>query len=224
MTTIDDLPVCVWCKRGTTPQRLVTAWVNTRRNRRYHAHAACVDRNDKKPIPPDPLVNRRRKIPSLAQRLSEWNALADDLDRLLAQCRSAPLALSTMKVACSVWNNVHGRKTDMAWALVGPNRPDEAGDQVRRLRWHVERLRVALVHDSSLRRRNGVCNIESPDLRPPDTVKAVDAVHEREFEEFMVETAPESQPASRLCGVGHDVRHRRAIQSGTGLAELLRRQ
>ena len=37
--TRDDLPVCVWCKRGTTPQQLVTAWVNTRRNRRYHAHA-----------------------------------------------------------------------------------------------------------------------------------------------------------------------------------------
>jgi hypothetical protein len=45
MTTPDDLPVCVYCKRGTTPRQLVTAWVNRGARRCYHAHESCHDRN-----------------------------------------------------------------------------------------------------------------------------------------------------------------------------------
>jgi hypothetical protein len=180
---IDDPPLCVYCKRGTTPARLVTAWISQRANRRYHAHEACHGRNRGKPIPPDPLVNRRRLIPSLADRLSEWNALADDLDHLLAQCRSAPRAVAVMKIACNVANAVSWRVTGMTEALADPYPaiPDEAGDQVRILRWHVEKLRAALEGGPSRDGWRGVCNIETLNLRLPETVGAVREAYEREF-------------------------------------------
>jgi hypothetical protein len=83
----DDLPVCVYCCRGTTPQRLVLSYVELlgpSAGRIYYAHDACVARYRGKTIPPDLWINRTRSIPSLAERLSEWNDLADELNRLLA--------------------------------------------------------------------------------------------------------------------------------------------
>jgi hypothetical protein len=124
-------------------------------------------------------------IPSLAERLREWNALADDLDRLLAQCRSAPCAVAVMKIACNVANAVSWRVTDMTWALSDPYPgipdEDEAGDQVRILRWHVEKLRAALEGPSSRDGWRGVCNIGALNLRLPETVEAVREAYERDL-------------------------------------------
>jgi hypothetical protein len=185
MTTIDEPPVCVWRKRGTTPQRLVQVWVNQRANRRYHAHGACVARHEGKPIPPDPLVNRRRHIPSPAERLWEWNALADELDRLFAQCRSAPCPVAVMKIACNVANAVSWRVTDMIAALADPYPgfpdEDEAGDQVRILHWHVEKLRSALEGGPSRDGWRGVFSLEAPNLRLAETVEAVREAYERDL-------------------------------------------
>jgi hypothetical protein len=187
MTTPDDLPVCVYCCRGTTPQRLVLSYVKLlgpSARRIYYAHDACVARYRGKTIPPDLWINRTRSIPSLAERLGEWNDLADELDRLLARCWSEPRALSTANIACRAWNAVGFRKTDMTWALADPrpNRPDEAGDQVRILRWHVERLRAALERDARLSRspRSASRGLPALDIRLSETVAAVRETYSRE--------------------------------------------
>jgi hypothetical protein len=69
---IDDfqVPVCVYCKRGTTPQRLVQTWYNYRVRRTYHAHPKCVDVHEGKPIPRDPPENHSRSSPNPAERLA----------------------------------------------------------------------------------------------------------------------------------------------------------
>ena len=87
-TAIDDfqIPVCVWCKRGTTPHWLVRRQFNFPSRRFYHAHSACI-RNGK-PVPRDPSENRARSYPSLAERLAQWNALADEFALLWTQCWS----------------------------------------------------------------------------------------------------------------------------------------
>jgi hypothetical protein len=107
--------------------------------------------------------------------LAEWNALNDDLARLFAEYRSAPRARATMEAACYAYNAVNYRRTDMTWAITDPHSPDEAGDQVRVLRWHVERLARALERDPSRRGKRGSSDIEAPDLRLADTVEAVKA-------------------------------------------------
>jgi hypothetical protein len=183
MTTANnDLPVCVYCCRGTTSKQLVEVWVKPSARQRYYAHAACAARRRGKVIPPDPLINRTRTIPSLAERLAEWNALADELNYLLAQCWSAPRALATANVAVRVWNAVGYRKTDMTWALTDPRIgcPDEAGDQVRILRWHAGKLRAALKRDpgSHSPRKVRGC-LPALNLRLPETIEAVREAYKR---------------------------------------------
>jgi hypothetical protein len=75
------------------------------------------------------------------------------------------------------------RKTDMTWALADPrpNRPDEAGDQVRILRWHVERLRAALKRDPRLSPRCSASRgLPALDIRLSETVAAVCETYSRE--------------------------------------------
>ena len=174
---IGDLPVCVYCKRGTTPTRFVRTWASFegRALRYFHAHGACSRRSSPRPhfnnrtIPPEPLVNLKRLIPSLAESLNEWNRLADDLDRLTARLRSESHALATVNSSRRTCAALRWDKGMMSHALANPRFPDEADEQVRVLRWHVERLRAALERDPSLPGRQYVCRIEGPDLRLPET-------------------------------------------------------
>jgi hypothetical protein len=180
---IGEPPVCIYCRRGTTPARLVKVWFKYSTRQRFYACGRCAARYDRdKQIPPEPLVNRRRSIPSLAERLAEWNALDQELKRLFAQYRSEPRVAATMKAACSVWNSVCWRATDMTWALVDlrSDRPDEAGDQVRVLRWHVDRFGPALERAPSLKGRRALSDLEAPDLRLADTLAAVREAYARE--------------------------------------------
>ena len=180
---IGEPPVCIYCRRGTTPARLVKVWFKCSTRQRFYACGRCAARYDRdKQIPPEPLVNRRRLIPTLAERLAEWNGLDQALKRLFAQYRSEPRATATMKAACSVWNSVCYRATDMTWALVDlrSDRPDEAGDQVRILRWHVDRFARALERAPSLKGSRGLSDLEAPDLRLADTVAAVREAYARE--------------------------------------------
>ena len=169
---IGELPVCVFCKRGTTPRRLVRVWHAP--GRYYHAHMGCALRNGDKPIPPEPPVNCGRRTPSPDERLKEWNALADQLDHLLAQCRAEPRALTTLRISRRICAALSWRRGSMSWALGNPRleRFDEAGELVKGLRWHVERLRAALARDPSRREQRCACNIESPDLHLPETAPA----------------------------------------------------
>jgi hypothetical protein len=186
---IGEPPVCVYCKRGTTPARLVKVWVRLSTQQRFYACSRCAARYDGKTVPSDPLVNRKRIIPSLSARLAEWNALGEELDRLFARLRSEPRAISTMEVACSVWNSLSCRATYMTLALVDPmpGAPDEAGDQVRVLRWHVARLARALERDPLMKGRRGDSGMKGRNLRLADTVASVRAAYEREqLEELML--------------------------------------
>ena len=176
--TISDGPICAYCKRGTDEKRLVSVYVRMSERRRFYAHEACASRNDAKSPPPNPLFNRRRRIPTLSQRLAEWNALAGELIDLFEEYRSSPRAKAAMEAACDVYNGVNWRARDMAWALGDPrpDRPDEAGDQVRTLRWHLDRFRAAIKRDPTLRGRcnpHPCGNLTVPDLRLPDTLEKV---------------------------------------------------
>ena len=117
-----------------------------------------------------------RPIPQASPNGSrEWNALADELDRLFEQCRSAPHTLATSNAACDAWNAGY-LKIDMTWALVDPylNRPDEAGDRVRTMRWYAERLRAALERDPGSHKPHNVRGSLPPrNLRLPDTLEGV---------------------------------------------------
>jgi hypothetical protein len=171
----DDGPICAYCKRGTDERRLVSVYVRMSEGRRFYAHEACARRNDAKSPPPDPLFKRRRPIPTLSERLDQWNSLAGELIDLFEEYQSAPRVKATMEAACDVFNGVSWRATDMTWALGDPrqDRPDEAGDQVRILRWHIELFARAIERDPSLKGRRGVSDLEAPDLRLNDTLEAL---------------------------------------------------
>ena len=173
----DSLPVCVYCFRGTTSAQLVETWLG---DRHFYAHNRCRRRCRAEGVPPEPLVNRKRVIPSLAERLIQWNALADEVDRLWAAYQAAPHVLATNRVARRVFNIDH-HKTSMTRALADPfpDQPDEAGDHVRILRWCVEKLRTALDRDPSQRGPRSEKSFPAPDLRLPETVEAVRAAYKR---------------------------------------------
>jgi hypothetical protein len=122
----------------------------------------------------------------LAERLAQWNALADEIALLWTQCWSGKRGRATLDASCKAANRVCFRSTDMTWALADPrpNRPDEAGDQVRALRRSVERLRISLERDSSRRRRVDVNPRTPPNLRLPDTLDAVREDYRRRSDQF----------------------------------------
>jgi hypothetical protein len=130
----------------------------------------------------DQVTMKRKQIPTPAQRLGEWNGLADELDRLFMQYRAELRAIATMKVACHVANAVRWHKNVMPDALVDPRfiRLNKAGDHVRILRRYVEQSRSALDRDSTRRGRRGVINIEPLNLRLPDTIEEVREAVERQ--------------------------------------------
>ena len=89
-----------------------------------------------------------------------------------------------MEAACDVFNGVSWRARDMTWALGDPRPdcPDEAGDQVRALRWRLDRFRVAIKRDPTLRGRRNPRpqgNLPAPDLRLPDTLDEILAAYRR---------------------------------------------
>jgi hypothetical protein len=49
-TTNDEPPVCVYCKQGTTPRRLVHVWGSLDGRRRYHAHVGCANRERREAV------------------------------------------------------------------------------------------------------------------------------------------------------------------------------
>jgi hypothetical protein len=69
----------------------------------------------------------------------------------------------------------------MVWMrdALAEGRLGSAGDQVRVLRWHVERLRAAIERDPSRRGRAEVVPSTPPDLRLPDTLGAVREAYRR---------------------------------------------
>lgn len=150
----------------------------------YHAHSACI-RNGK-PVPRDPPENRARSYLSLAERLAQWNALADEFALLCTQCWSGNRGRSTLDASHKALSAVGFRVVDMTWSLADPlsDRPDEAGDQVRVLRWSVEKLRATLERDPSRRRRVDINPSAPPNLRLLDTLDAVRVDYRRRPDQF----------------------------------------
>jgi hypothetical protein len=104
MTDAEAGPVCVFCRKGTTPQRLVLSWFNFEQRCLFYAHAVCANRRNRRAPIPKSRHNKclEAEAPSPVESLARWNALVDELDRLLAHMRAVPHALGAMKAACDV--------------------------------------------------------------------------------------------------------------------------
>jgi hypothetical protein len=168
-------PVCVYCRNGTTPQLLVEAYVQMGNRRGFYAHGACLSRNVGKPVPPDPKANLQLPVQSPEEALAVWNGLVDEFENLLGKMRAIPHALATAEAACEVWNANSYKRTDMTWAVVDPrpNRPNEAHDHCRALRWHLENLKLAIERDPLQSGRRNVISLSAAHLRLPSAVDEV---------------------------------------------------
>jgi hypothetical protein len=169
MTNTKNGPLCAICGKGTTPRQRVVA------HGRVLAHEACLVRNERKrrPIP----ASRYYRPPDLAECLTIWNQLADELAGILATLRTTPIAKETAETAYAAWNGVSYLPRDMVWAIADPvpQAPYAADDHCRKLRWHIERLKVAIARDGSRQgKRRPLTDFSSGDrLRLPDTPKIV---------------------------------------------------
>jgi hypothetical protein len=165
-------PICVFCGKGTTQQRLVEPYVQLSSRCRFYAHAGCARRNRHAPLPQR---RQRFRAPSLAESLATWNALVDELERLFAEVHAVPHSAIVAKAACDAWNANCYKKTDMTWALADPraDRPFEADDHCRKLSWHIERLERAVERDGPRPLKREVIRISAAKLRLPDTVDEV---------------------------------------------------
>jgi hypothetical protein len=142
----------------------------------YYAHEACANRNERKPLP-KPRPDARGQAPSLAESLATWNVLVDELEGLLATMRAVPHTQAAMKAACAAWNANSYKTTDMVWAIADPrpDRPYEADDHCRKLKWHVERLKAALARDPLSSARRGLIDWGASPLTLPDSVNEIRA-------------------------------------------------
>jgi hypothetical protein len=116
-------------------------------------------------------------FPSFAERLAEWNALADELDRLHEEYRQEPRAKKAMIAMLRARGVAREHMAHMTCAIVHhscADRPDEAGDQVRLLRWYVERFARALALDSTQRgKRRSFGPVEPPSVQLDNMIEKI---------------------------------------------------
>jgi hypothetical protein len=153
-------PICVFCGKGTTPERLVEGRVRGRASHFYYAHSACANRNIDKPIPRS-RHNERLKTVSLTECLSAWNALIDEFEGLLADV--------PMDAACNVWNASVHRKTRIGEAIAdrASNARFMFSGCCRTIKWHVERLKAAIERDGGRSLKRGVVDFDTTELSLP---------------------------------------------------------
>jgi hypothetical protein len=165
-------PICVFCGKGTTQQRLVGPYVRLSSRRRFYAHVGCAERNKHVPIPQR---QQRFRAPTLAESLAAWNAMVDELERLFVQVSAGPYSEDVAKAARDAWNANSYKKIDMTWALADPraDQPFEADDHCRKLGWHIERLKRAIERDGPRPLKRRVVRLSVAKLRLPDTVDEI---------------------------------------------------